>query len=240
MTTFRRCLLPSLLLLAHLLPAQSTYRLHWGRETALVGAGAGLWLTGAKLGQRTPLLTEAQVLQLDAQTISGFDRWATRQNSHPARRASDILLLSSPTWPSLLFLDPEVRRQAPEIGVITGEAVLLTGGLTQLTKNLARRTRPYVYHPQVPMAEKRSLDARRSFFSGHTSVLAASTFVSAKIWTDVHPHSRMKPVVWAGAVALPLTMGWLRVRGGRHFPTDVLTGLAVGGLVGWLVPELHR
>jgi membrane-associated phospholipid phosphatase len=35
-------------------------------------------------------------------------------------------------------------------------------------------------------------------------------------------------------------MGWLRVRGGRHFPTDVLAGLLVGGTVGWLVPHLHQ
>jgi membrane-associated phospholipid phosphatase len=30
------------------------------------------------------------------------------------------------------------------------------------------------------------------------------------------------------------------MRAGKHFPTDVLTGVLVGGAVGTLVPYLHR
>lgn len=236
----RLFLLVALLALQLSVPAQSVYRLKWGREVAISGLGAGLWLGAGPIGHRTASLTEKQIAELNISHISAFDRWAIRQNSASARRASDILLVTSPAWPSLLFLDREVRRQAPEVGIISGEAVLLTVGLTQMTKNVARRTRPYAYNPQVMLHEKQSHDARRSFFSGHTSVLATTTFVSAKIWTDTHPDSRLKPAVWAGAVALPLTMGLLRVRGGRHFPTDVLTGLVVGGAVGWLVPHLHK
>lgn len=220
--------------------AQQGYRLTWGREAPLIGGGAVIWYVSKRCERLNPHLQEAQVLTLDAASINSFDRFAARQNSARARRASDWLLYSSPAWPSLLLLDPAVRRQAPEVGVMVGEAVLLTAGLTNLTKNLARRTRPYAYHPDVPMSHKISPDARRSFFSGHTSVLAASTFVSAKIWTDDHPGSRWKPAVWAGAVALPAAMGCLRVGGGRHFPSDVLAGLVVGGAVGWLVPRLHR
>ena len=220
--------------------AQRTYRLTWGREAALIGGGVVLWYGAKRAGPLNPPRKEPQVLALDAARINSFDRFATRQNSARARRASDLLLYTSPAWPTLLLLDPAVRRQAPEVGVMTGEAVLLTIGLTNLVKELGHRTRPYAYHPHVPLSDKINQDARRSFFSGHTSVLAASTFVSAKIWTDCHPDSRWKPAVWAGAAVLPAAMGWLRVRGGRHFPTDVLTGLAVGGAVGWLVPHLHR
>ena len=34
--------------------------------------------------------------------------------------------------------------------------------------------------------------------------------------------------------------GWLRVRAGRHYPTDVLAGAALGTFIGWLVPRLHE
>lgn len=220
--------------------AQQHYRLTWGREAALIGSGATLWYAARRAGPLNPPLTEAQVLTLDASRINSFDRFATRQHSARARRASDLLLYTSPAWPTLLLLDPAVCRQAPEIGVMSAEAILLTIGLTDLTKNLARRTRPYAYQPDVPMREKINQDAQRAFFSGHTSVLAASSFFSAKIWTDSHPDSRWKPAVWASAVALPVAMGCFRVGGGRHFPSDVLAGLVVGGAVGCLVPHLHR
>ncbi len=228
------------LLLTVSLLSQDTYRLAWGREAALIGGGVTLWYGAKRAGPLNPPFKEAQVLALNAHHINTIDRFATRQNSARARRASDLLLYTSPVWPLLLMLDPAVRRQAPEVGVMAGEAVLLTVGLTSLTKDLARRTRPYAYHPDVPFSEKITQDARRSFFSGHTSVIATTTFFSAKIWTDCHPDSRWKPAVWAGAAVIPAAMGWFRVRGGRHFPTDVLAGLVVGGAIGWLVPRLHE
>jgi membrane-associated phospholipid phosphatase len=83
-------------------------------------------------------------------------------------------------------------------------------------------------------------DARESFFSGHTSTTAAFAFSTAKIWSDHHVGSRWQPWVWVGAAAVPLTTGILRIRAGKHFPSDVLAGMAVGALCGWLVPELHR
>ena len=228
------------LLLSVSLLAQNTYRLTWGREAALIGGGVTMWYAAKRAGPLNPPLSEAQVLGLDASHINSLDRFATRQNSARARRNSDLLLYTSPAWPTLLLLDPAVRRQAPTVGVMSAEAVLLTVGLTNLVKELGHRTRPYAYHPDVPLSDKINQDAQRSFFSGHTSVLAASTFVTAKIWTDCHPDSRWKPAVWASAAVLPAAMGCLRVRGGRHFPTDVLAGLVVGGAVGWLVPQLHK
>jgi membrane-associated phospholipid phosphatase len=220
--------------------AQKDYRLTWPREAALVGTG-GLTLGFTQWGKfgdaaRTP----SEVAALDARHIHRLDRWAVHQNSRSARRASDVLLYTSPIWPSLLLLDPAVRRQAPEAAVMVGEVGLLTVGLTLLTKAVTHRDRPYAYNPAVPMRLRTGRDARHSFFSGHTSTLAACGVVSAKIWSDAHPDSRWRPAVWAGAVALPITMGWLRVRGGRHFPTDVLAGLLVGGTAGWLVPHLHQ
>jgi membrane-associated phospholipid phosphatase len=35
-------------------------------------------------------------------------------------------------------------------------------------------------------------------------------------------------------------MGYFRVKGLRHFPSDVMVGLGVGALCGIIIPELHR
>jgi hypothetical protein len=46
-------------------------------------------------------------------------------------------------------------------------------------------------------------DARKSFFSGHASMTACNTFFAAKIWSDMHPNSKLKPWVWTAAAAVP-------------------------------------
>ncbi|GMT49983.1 MAG: hypothetical protein IEMM0008_1522 [bacterium] len=49
-----------------------------------------------------------------------------------------------------------------------------------------------------------------------------------------------KIAIWSFSAAIPITTGYLRVKGGRHFPTDVITGVAFGSFIGWLIPELHK
>ena len=51
------------------------------------------------------------------------------------------------------------------------------------------------------------------------------------------PHrTRNAALLFGGAAAV----GTLRVAAGRHFPTDVLAGAALGSLIGWLIPTVHR
>ena len=117
-----------------------------------------------------------------------------------------------------------------------------TTGLTFIAKNIANRNRPFLYNPEVPLEDKISSSANRSFFSGHTSHTAAFTFMMAKIFHDYHPNSKqgMKIIIWSFSAALPAVTGFLRVKAGKHFPTDVITGYAVGAFTGWLIPHLHK
>ena len=80
-----------------------------------------------------------------------------------------------------------------------------------------------------------------SFFSGHTSSTATSTFFMARILDDLHPELGTKRwLLYAGAAVPPALAGWYRIRAGKHFPSDVVAGFAFGAAVGVLVPELHR
>lgn len=69
---------------------------------------------------------------------------------------------------------------------------------------------------------------------------AANTFFFAEIFSEYYPESKWKPVVWGGAIAIPAVTGYLRVRGGRHYPTDVIAGYALGAAVGYFIPKLHE
>jgi membrane-associated phospholipid phosphatase len=82
-------------------------------------------------------------------------------------------------------------------------------------------------------------DARKSFFSGHSSMTACNTFFAAKIWSDMHPNSKLKPWVWTAAAAVPAYAALQRVQAGKHYPSDVIVGLAVGAAMGYLIPQIH-
>ncbi|HLP95326.1 MAG TPA: phosphatase PAP2 family protein [Saprospiraceae bacterium] len=169
-----------------------------------------------------------------------MDRKSTHWQSNRAKKASDLIFYGATLAPLVLLADPNTRKEAAVISVLYLETLSLNSGLTELTKNLAKRSRPYTYNPDYPLAPKFGRDARKSFFSGHTSSTAASCFFAAKVWSDYHPGNRWKPLVWATAVTIPAITGFLRMRAGKHFFTDVAVGYSIGATIGYLIPVLHR
>src|SRR5690606_23419102 len=132
------------------------------------------------------------------------------------------------------------RNEAGKITLIYTETLLINAALTNLTKELVKRKRPYNYNPNAPLSKKQERDATSSFFSGHTSFTASSSFFLAKVYADTNPNSKYKPLVWTGAATLPLTSAILRVAAGKHFPTDVLVGYVIGAATGILIPHIHK
>ena len=126
------------------------------------------------------------------------------------------------------------------MGLLTAETLLVNGALTDLTKVLAKRKRPLLYNEFYSINQKLQKKARTSFFSGHTSTVASMSFLTAKLYNDYYPDSKMRGVVWTSAVLLPATTGFLRMKAGKHFFTDVLAGFVVGAAVGFFIPELHK
>ena len=140
---------------------------------------------------------------------------------------------------SLLALEG-TRKDFGKIAILYSETVLITTGLTYFTKGIMLRSRPLVYNEDFSLAEKQKVSSRHSFFSGHTSLTAASFFFTAKVFSDYYPDSKLKPYVWAGAIVIPAMVGYFRVAAGKHFPTDVITGYAIGAAIGFFVPHFHR
>jgi membrane-associated phospholipid phosphatase len=81
----------------------------------------------------------------------------------------------------------------------------------------------------------------KSFFSGHVSFGATGTFFTVKVLTDYYHIKGFKRILLYTAAAVPpLITGYYRIKAGRHFKTDVLTGLLAGGTSGILIPELFK
>jgi hypothetical protein len=218
------------------------YRLTAWVDGPLAVAGAGLLAGGVVVGNGQVPLTPAEIGALDPAQVNGFDRGATRQWSPGAGTASDVLVYTLLASPVALMVTPPGSHAVLTVAVMYGEALLLGNGATSLLKSATERTRPYVYNddPGIPADEKQSLHARRSFPSGHTMhAMTAAVFLST-VYGKLHPTSSLRPWLWAGSLTAAGTVGYLRYRSGDHFPTDVIAGAALGGLVGWAVPRLHE
>ncbi|MEM7575256.1 MAG: phosphatase PAP2 family protein [Bacteroidota bacterium] len=209
-------------------------------EWAYLGVGVGLNLAAKLIGNRTPIFSDEEVGLLDFNRILPIDRYSTRHFSHSAAVTSDRLLLAAFVSPFFLFLDKPARDNGGDVGLVLFQGALINAGIVNLTKVLSRRARPYNYNPDVPLEFKRTRNARYSFPSGHVATSAFFALSTAKIFNDLYPESNARPYVWAGMSLIPLAVSYGRMRGGRHFFTDVLVGFAVGTSVALLVPELHK
>ncbi|MCO5231923.1 MAG: phosphatase PAP2 family protein [Chitinophagales bacterium] len=219
-----------------------TYKHRIGVDISLGTITVGAGTTALIKQKKNQGFTESEIQQLQF-NVNKFDHSSiNRSYNKKIHLVSDIGMMTAVATPLLLLIDSKVRNKTElrYIAPMWAETFALTYALTGMTKELVRRTRPYVYYDDVPLEKKMKKEARASFFSGHTSMTAASTFFTAKIYADMNPNSRWKPLVWTGAAMFPLGVGMLRYSGGKHFWTDILTGYIVGATVGILVPHLHK
>ncbi len=223
------------------------YTLNSDRSSAFIGVGGAMGTTGFLFLNDFPPLSDEQIQSLatgEHQFTFKFDRWATLQSSRVAKTTSDVLLTSSFIPPVvLLFRRPKANDDRRTHSFMFFESAFLTWGLTNVTKRIARRPRPYMYHDDFisfPIEERRTKNSRQSFFSGHTSLTAANYFFTARTFSEYYPNNQWRPWIWGASISIPALTGFLRVKAGKHFPTDVIVGYAVGALIGGvLVPALH-
>ncbi len=232
----------SALLVLPALEGQSPYSLKPGREAGWGTLALGLGGLSLHLERRIQPLSPHQVDLLTAEAGLGkWDTWTVGNVSPVAARWSDFLLYGSHVLPlAIVAATPALRKSPLPVAVVVAEVGLLNTAVTTLVKHSVKRPRPYVRNPAVPLDRKMTVDAQESFYSGHASQTAAMCFLSAHLFASAYPRSRWKPAVWTAAAGIPALTGYLRVRSGKHFFSDVLVGYAAGALTGWLIPRLHR
>ena len=215
----------------------SPYDLESKRELILLGSGVLLNITGAIIVNDISPLTLNEINELDINDINSFDRNAIK----PYRESvnGDYLLYASFLLPLTFLADENTRRDWQMLGVMWLEVLAIQSGINVLTKGLAKRTRPYVYDPNTPLEKKQTVGARLSFYSGHTSTTAATTFYIARVFSDYLSNEAVKILIWTGAALYPAITGFLRKDTANHFRTDVITGYLMGAAIGYFIPDIH-
>jgi len=129
------------------LNAQSPYEIDWKIEPYIIGLGVGAYVNGHIAQSQLSPLTLEEILAFDRANINKFDRNATFKYSTKAGNMSDAFLYGSLSLPTLFLLNRKTRSDFGKIMIIYGETLVITGGLTLLSKRLAKRPRPFVYIP---------------------------------------------------------------------------------------------
>lgn len=178
----------------------------------------------------------------DPGKINALDRPATKNWSPSIANASDYVLFSTALLPALFIAEHHTDRDLKTLLVMYGEVFTLNYGLFQIAKSTANRPRPFVYNTTLDDGIRTGGSSKESFYSGHTAQTAAACYFFAKVITDYHPALRrsVKYGVWIFAATVPAINGYLRVKAGKHFPTDVMAGYVAGALTGVIIPQLHR
>ena len=179
---------------------------------------------------------------IDATNVSVFDRSAIDEISKSAGKASDILLYGSFLSPlALSFAKTNNDDSFGNLMLMAAYGYMIQESITSATKIWVGRPRPYVYREGIEYLESMQHKTdTKSFFSGHTSTSSYLLFYSAKVFSDLHPGSKLRPLVWTISAAIPAFTGFSRYKAGKHFPTDVITGYAVGAAFGILIPEIYK
>ena len=217
------------------------YELDQRLDVGLTAGGVALFAGTAVAYWGQDPLTVGEIAMLDPADINGFDRSATTQWSPTAHDASNGLVLPLMAAPLVLAIATPGSRQSWTVAAMYGEVLLVGNGLGELLNGVTNRTRPFVYNRDLDPDEARfEVAARRSFPSGHTTnAFAAAVFLSS-VYAKLHPGSSARAWIWAGSLTLAATTGYMRYKGGKHFPTDIISGAIIGSLIGWGVPKLHE
>lgn len=179
--------------------------------------------------------------------INPIDRWALRLKVSDRKlyqQISDYTIISSILLPCLLTFNKTIRKDWFDLLLMYTEGHIITFTFYNYSffgPTFQNRYRPLTYYSEIPDNERKEGGNRNSFYSGHVASCAYSTFFMAKVYCDYHPNIGAAKYIWYAAATIPpMFLGYSRLKGLKHFPSDNLVGFALGAVIGIVVPELHK
>jgi membrane-associated phospholipid phosphatase len=220
---------------------EQVYKINPAVDIPIVAVGS-VWSVYAlsKVYTKTPP-TVAEVQALNKDNIPAFDRWSIYPYNDKLEKLSYYPFYASIPLPFIFFLSTgKTSNDFFKLSFLYLETLSIMGVIGTSSTYFVDRYRPYTYTSETPMDRRTSKVARNSFFSGHVEMVSAPLFFIAKVYSDYYPESNVKWVFYGIAASVTTFTAYTRLKGGDHFPSDILLGALVGSLSGILVPEFHK
>jgi len=205
--------------------------------TLVLGGTSIYMLTIVYSKKPTPV---ADILKLNKNDLPSYDRWTAGWHDDNLDKASYIPFYAVMPLPLVLLADKRISKDKGTIGVMYLEAFAFEGILYTSSVYFVDRFRPDVYNTSLSLDYRTNGNFRNSFFAGHVAVVANTTFFMSSVWCSYHPESHIKWVWYTGSAAATLGMAYMRLYAGKHFTSDIATGVVVGVGCGLLTPALHK
>lgn len=199
-----------------------------------VGVVAGGALVGVYFGTDKP--SECKWCASNRFDTKGSEalQWS---HKHAADVTSDVMFCG--VMPALALITALSNHQEgwqPKLydGLLMLDAAILDMLTTIAIKRGVARERPYHSYNMTDYGDVE--DAFVSFPSGHTSItftLAAASAVMA-----FQQDSTKGVIILSFGTILSAFTGYLRIAAAKHWPSDVLTGMGIGSLLGAVTPLL--
>lgn len=203
-----------------------------------IGSIADFWVHTQFASNKN--LTPQEIENLNKANIFLMDRFAADNYSKKLSKISDYLLILNASAPLALLFDDKLNGERFTYSIMYLENLMFASLFPGISKAAFDRYRPYLYREDVPFEIKNKSDSKSSFFSGHTTIAFASSVFMSTVYQELYPQSKYKEIVWISSLILAGSVGVLRIESGKHFPSDVLIGAAVGSLTGFIIPQFHK
>ncbi len=171
--------------------------------------------------------------------VRKIDVWNQSEFKPQLANISDATFLATAAGAgAMMFAFP--KNVQMNYAVLLAQNVWITGNLVQSTKVLVGRGRPYLQGTGPISSEGK--DNYYSFFSGHSAITAT---MATTAMMGAFRYLQGDQATWGKAAAIStgavaLTTAALRIAAGKHYPSDVLTGIAVGTAVALINCYIHE
>jgi membrane-associated phospholipid phosphatase len=162
--------------------------------------------------------TEISEWAADTTPVFGSADDAARASDRLSQIGHGLYLLTALSTPSGDEGKVWVNNKLKGIGIGLA-AMAVSCGTTDALKGATGRTRPDKSGP-------------RSFPSSHASTTAVSTMLASGNAEYLRLPTWGKTSLQVGLAALPYATGWARVEANKHYPSDILVGVALGNFFG--------
>jgi membrane-associated phospholipid phosphatase len=219
----------------------SPYKTNFKTDGLVITGAVATTLAGYVLIENKKDLTPAELATKTKNKLPFFDRWIAGNYSAQANKDSYILFDADYVIPvAMIFINKNERAMAGQLITLYVETIGITGALYTLSAGLVYRSRPFVYGDKAPLDKRLDKGGQRSFYGGHVATTAATAFLTAKIFADFNPHSKLRPYLWVASGVLTGAMAYMRMRAGYHFLSDCFLSGIIGTATGILVPSFHK